>query len=262
MSSVVSGGPGQQSNSVASVGKAMAVLQSFTALAPVLSLRQLSARTGIPRSTVHGLCRALTEAGMLEPVPARGYQLGPALVGLGGQVIERTGLVDAAEGVLERVVRRGGTEAHLGQLVGGWIVYLDRASGVIRAPMNNRVGLRALAHETGCGRAALACLSPEAAEAVVEQACRSERTRPPAPEALLASLDEVRARGYALGGRFQPGRLSIAAAVVDPAGVPVGAVSIAGPADLFRDRAVLHETAREVIAVAATIGQRLPRRER
>ena len=38
------------------------------------------------------------------------------------------------------------------------MVYLDRASGPVRAPMRNRVGLRAPAHLTGCGKAALALL--------------------------------------------------------------------------------------------------------
>src|SRR3712207_6689293 len=103
----------------------MRVLHAFTPLTPVLSLRQLSERTAIPRSTVHALCSTLVESGMLEEVPARGYRLGESLLDLGGQVIDRTGLVDAADGVLERVRRREGTEAHLGQLVGGWIVYLD-----------------------------------------------------------------------------------------------------------------------------------------
>lgn len=242
---------------VAAVAKAALVLQSFTALSPLLSVRGLAERTGIPRSTVHGLCVSLCDAGLLEEVRGRGYRLGPALVELGGQVIERTGLVDAAEGVLDRVLRREGTEAHLGQLVGGWVVYLDRASGVIRAPMNNRIGLRAPAHLTGCGKAALSLLPPPEALDRADRACRAERRPPPEPAALAAELAAIRRRGYAVSDTFQLGRLSVAAPIHDGAGQPLGGVSIAGPARIFSPP-VVRATAQEIVAAAATISARLP----
>ena len=155
------------------------MLQAFTPLVTSLSVRQVAERTGIPRSTAHALCVTLCDAGLLEEAAGRGYRLGPALVGLGGQVIERTGLVGAAEGVLERLAPGDGLEIHLGQLVGGWVVYLDRASGPVRAPMHNRVGLRAPAHLTGCGKAALALLPPAEVAARVEAVCAAESRQLP-----------------------------------------------------------------------------------
>jgi DNA-binding IclR family transcriptional regulator len=244
---------------VQSVAKAMQVLHTFTPLASVLSVRQLSERTSIPRSTVHALCATLTDAGMLEEVPAQGYRLGGALVDLGGQVIDRTGLVEAAEGVLERLRPTDGTEAHLGQLVGGWIVYLSRSSGYLRAPMNNRVGLKVGAHLTGCGRAALAALTDDDAARRVARSCAADRTDPPDPAALTADLTEIRRRRYVLSQGFQSGRASVAAAIVDPRGVAIGGVSIAGPASMFSS-GFIRETAPVVVRAAATIGERLPRR--
>ncbi|HEV3498651.1 MAG TPA: helix-turn-helix domain-containing protein, partial [Actinomycetes bacterium] len=173
---------------VEAVAKAARVLQAFTPLVTSLSLRQLADRTGIPRSTAHAICVTLCDAGLLEEVPGRGYRLGPALVGLGGQVIERTGLVGAAEGVLERLAPGDGLEIHLGQLVGGWVVYLDRASGPVRAPMRNRVGLRAPAHLTGCGKAALALLPPDEVAARVREVCAAEPGHPPDLDALAREL--------------------------------------------------------------------------
>lgn len=244
---------------VRSVAKAMHVLQAFTPLAPVLSVRQLSERTGIPRSTVHALCATLADAGMLEEVPARGYRLGGSLLDLGGQVIDRTGLAEAAEGVLERVRRAEGTEAHLGQLVGGWIVYLGRASGVLRAPMNNRIGLKVGAHRTGCGRAALSALAPAEAARRVAQACRADGEAPPPPAVLAADLADVRARRYVVSRSFQEGRASVAAPVLSASGAPVGGISIAGPARLFTE-AFVRATAPVVVRAAATVAERLPRR--
>jgi DNA-binding IclR family transcriptional regulator len=241
---------------VAAVAKAARVLQAFTPLVGSLSVRQLAERTGIPRSTVHAICLTLCDAGLLEEVAGRGYRLGPALVGLGGQVIERTGLVDAAEGVLERLAPGDGLEIHLGQLVGGWVVYLDRASGPVRAPMRNRVGLRAPAHLTGCGKAALSLLPAGEVAARVEAACAAEPGRPPDLDALVRELARARRAGFVVSDTFQPGRTSVAAPIPDPAGAPAGGISVAGPTPLLagprRDR-----IRDQVVAAAALIGQRL-----
>jgi DNA-binding IclR family transcriptional regulator len=240
---------------VASVAKAASVLQAFTPLAASLSLRQLAERTGIPRSTVHALCLTLCDAGLLEEVAGHGYRLGPTLVGLGGQVIERTGLVDAAEGVLERLSPGDGLETHLGQLVGGWVVYLDRRSGPVRAPMHNRVGLRAPAHLTGCGKASLAYLPAAEVATRVQAACALEARRPPDLTALSRELAIARRVGFVVSDTFQPGRTSVAAPILDPAGVPAGGISVAGPTPLLAAR--LERIRDEVVAAAALIGKRL-----
>jgi DNA-binding IclR family transcriptional regulator len=152
------------------------VLQTFTPLTTTLSVRQLAARTGIPRSTVRALCSTLGDTGLLERATGRGYQLGSTLVTLGGHVIDRTGLVAAAEQPLAGLRLRSGQEVHLAQLVESWVVYLDRRAGTWVVPMRNRVGLRVLAHRTGCGRAALAMMNP--ARPVDGRSCAGPTRRP------------------------------------------------------------------------------------
>lgn len=241
---------------VEAVAKAARVLQAFTPLVTSLSLRQLADRTGIPRSTAHAICVTLCDAGLLEEVPGRGYRLGPALVGLGGQVIERTGLVGAAEGVLERLAPGDGLEIHLGQLVGGWVVYLDRASGPVRAPMRNRVGLRAPAHLTGCGKAALALLPPGEVAALVLAVSAAEPGPPPDLDALARELAAAGRAGFVVSDTFQPGRTSVAAPVPDPAGAPAGGISVAGPTDLVTGPR-FGRIRDQVVTAAATISRRL-----
>jgi DNA-binding IclR family transcriptional regulator len=237
------------------VGKAAAVLRAFTPLTHVLSLRQLAERTGIPRSTVHELCSALCGQALLEAASGGGYRLGPLLVELGGQVIERTGLVTAAEGVVDRL-RRPDSEVHLGQLVDGWVVYLFREGGPLRAPMNNRVGLRAPAHLTGCGKAAMALLPADEVLERVRRLCAEERRPLPDIRGLVDELEEVRQRGYVVARSFQPGRTSVAAAIADPSGHPVGGVSVAADTDRLPPTRV-HRTGVEVAAAAVAISGRL-----
>ena len=234
---------------VAAVGKAAALLRAFDPGVEVLSTRALAARTGIPRSTVHVLATTLAETGLLETVPGRGWRLGPLLVGLAGQIIERTGLVAAVEGVLDGLLRVAGQEVHVGQLVGGWVVYLHRSSGVIRAPMDNRVGLRAPAWRGGCGKAALSRLGPDEVAERVARACREDDVAPPDLAALHAELDGARRDGYLVSSTFQAGRTSVAAAVVDAEDRPLGGLSVAGPSASFT-RAVLARTATDVVEAA------------
>jgi DNA-binding IclR family transcriptional regulator len=241
---------------VNSVAKATAILATFTPLVRVLSLRQIVRRTGIPRSTAHGLCVTLCDAGLLEEVPHRGYQLGSALVALGGQVMDRTGLVEAARGLLERALRRDGTEAHLAQLVGGWVVYLDRRTSLHGAPMNNRVGMRAPAHCTGCGKAALSRLHDSDVASRVRETCAADHLPLPDIARLHEELARGRRRGYVLNVDFQPGRVSVAAPVVDAHQVVLGGVSVAGPAKLF-DANTVEQTAADIVAVAAAVSERI-----
>lgn len=242
---------------VAAVGKAAALLRAFHPTVEVLSVRQLAAHTGIPRSTAHMLAGTLAAEGLLEPVSGRGYRLGPLLVGLAGQIIERTGLVAAVEGVLGPLLRSPGQEAHVGQLVGGWIVYLHRETGSLRPPMDNRVGLRAPAWRGGCGKAALARLLPEEVDARLLRLCREEGLTPPDLPALHDELAAARTRGYLLSSSFQVGRSSVAAPVVGPDG-PVGGLSVAGPSGLFTADAV-RRIGPDVAAAANQAGARLRR---
>ncbi|ODU05364.1 MAG: hypothetical protein ABS81_07720 [Pseudonocardia sp. SCN 72-86] len=215
------------------MGKAAVILRAFRPTVEVLSVRGLAERTGLPRSTVHLLCRTLCDNGLLETVPRGGYRLGPLLLELGGLVIERTGLVEAVEGSTAALRRVPGQELHVGQLVEGWVVYLHRESGPTRVTMTNRVGMRAPAFLSGCGKSALAALDPVDADQRVRRLCRDEDLPLPDMAALDDEFAAARSAGYLVCRSFQPGRTSVAAPVVGPDGQPAGALSVAGPNSTF-----------------------------
>jgi len=240
---------------VMSVAKAALVLKAFAPSIAVLSVRQIALRTGIPRSTVHALCRTLTDTGLLDTA-AGGYRLGPVLVELGGQVIERTGLVRAAEGLLAGLIRSPEEEVHLGQLSQSWIVYLDRETGPRRPAMLNRVGQRAPAHITGCGKAALSLLPFDEVEQRVRRHCAAERRPLPDLVSLQRELRVGRAQGFVVSRSFQRGRTSVAAPLLDAAMRPIGGVSVAGPATAFT-AVVLAAAQTSVVEAARLISARL-----
>jgi DNA-binding IclR family transcriptional regulator len=77
--------------------------------------------------------------------------------------------------------------------------------------MHNRVGLRAPAHLTGCGKAALALLPPAEVAARVEAVCAAESRHLPDLADLARELDGARRAGFVVSDTFQPGRTSVAA---------------------------------------------------
>lgn len=241
---------------VASVAKAAAVLQAFSPLTTSLTVRQLADRTGIPRSTVHALCSTLCDAGLLENLSGHGYQLGATLVTLGGHVIDRTGLVSAAERPLAELRLVAGYELHLAQLVQSWVVYLDRRTGEGAAPMRNRGSLRALAHRTGCGRAALSMLPEPDRRGRIEDGCRREGVTPPDEDEMRSSLEQAHATGFVVTTDARPGRTSVAAAVLDAREQPIGGVSIAASSETMSE-SVIRRLAPRVVRLAADISRRL-----
>jgi DNA-binding IclR family transcriptional regulator len=244
---------------VASVAKSAAILKAFTPAVTELSVRQVAMRTEIPRSTAHALCQTMAQSGLLEVSP-RGYRLGPLLLELGGRVIERTGLVHAAEGILARLIRSAEAEAHLGQLAQGWIVYLDRETGGRRVPMLNRVGQRAPAHLTGCGRAAMSWLPFDQVRPLVLRCCAEERQPLPDLGVLRDELARARLDGYVVSRSYQRDRTSVAAAIFDAGQQPVGGVSIAGPAAIFTN-STLSAARDSVVEAARAITARLVQHE-
>ncbi|GAA3065658.1 IclR family transcriptional regulator [Pseudonocardia yunnanensis] len=243
----------------ASVGKAARILRAFCPTLNVLSVRALADRTGLPRSTVHLLCRALVSEGLLEVVPRAGYRLGPLLLELGGLIIDRTGLVEAVEGSTPGLQRSAGQELHVGQLVEGWVIYVHRQSGPIRVSMMNRVGMRVPVFMSGCGKIALAALDPEDADQRVRRVCRQEQISLPDMAALAEELASARIQGYLVCRSFQPRRTSVAAAVIGADGQPAGALSIAGPDSTFAP-ARLADLGRAVSETAEIASRRLQSR--
>lgn len=240
---------------VAPVVKAIKVLRAFTPAVGALSVREIAVRTGIPRSTAHALCQTLVTEGMLRRSDD-GYQLGPLVLELGGLVIERTGLVRAAEGILERLGRVPEQEVHLGQLTEGWVVYLNRNAGPRRPEMHNRVGQRAPAHLTGCGKAALSVLPFDEVISHVQRCCADSDIPTPDMGALEAELAQARRDGFVVSTSFQRGRTSVASPIVDGSGRPVGGVSLAGPGGMFCS-VVIGSSRDAVVEAASVISSRL-----
>lgn len=258
--------PKNPKNYVASVGKAFAVLRSFTSEAFELTLSEVAARADLDRGTAFRLIQTLIELGYLQPVPrSRRFRLGLACLDLGYTVLSHGSLRAIVEPLLRALVPEVGDAASLGILDGGDVIYLARVgAGLDRHKMDRRPGSRIPAYSAALGHVMLAHLARDEQIERLEARPRvklSERTLTDL-DALLARLDLVKKKGHAVSdGENAYGLRTLATPIFDAQGVVIGGLSVTIDAmrmdmPAFRDQALprLMQVTRQVQDIAIKSG--------
>jgi len=150
-------------------GRTLRVIEAFGSDDVALSLADLSARTELPKSTVHRIAHGLVERGWLERADD-GYALGIRLFELGQRVqLQRFDLHEIAIPFMEDLYEATHEIVNLGVLDGGDVIYLAKIGGHRRVPIPTRLGGRLPAHCTALGKAMLA-FCPDALQEVIGSA--------------------------------------------------------------------------------------------
>jgi IclR family acetate operon transcriptional repressor len=198
---------------VASVDRALRIMEVVGGSSGGISLDQLAGQLGIPKSSLHRILAALKYRRFVtQPEPGGSYFLGSELLATAFRFYDMLDLPTLIHPLLARLADELGETVHLAVLAGGYVVYQD----LIYSPRSIRshevIGERDLAHATAAGKALLAWTYPTD-EAVRSWAGQSwagqtqagsrqllpmvtERTISSVP-ALASYLALVRATGYA-----------------------------------------------------------------
>ncbi len=208
------------------VGRIASIMDSFDQQDPVLSLVELSRRSGLPKSTAHRLAEQLRALGWLER-DQRGYRVGMRLFELGGLAAEQSQLRDPAVPHLHALAGRTGLAVQLGVLDGDEVVYLERVVvGSYRLP--TRQGGRMPAYCTGLGKAMLA-FDEAAAQQVLDADLPVRTASTLCSDRLRDDLQRVRSTGVAFDRQEAYEGLGCVAAPIRNSGRAIGAVSVTGP---------------------------------
>ncbi len=241
--------------SVQSLTRALDLLDHLADAGGRATLSELATASGLPAASVHRLLATLVAQGHVRREAGRRYALGPRLVRLGdvaGQV-----LGEGVGPVLRELVAVTGESANLAGLDGEAAVYLAQAASPHPMRMFTEIGRRVPLHATGVGKALLAAMAPDAADALVARTGMSART--PAtltdPAALRVELAAARRRGWVLDEGEQEVGVRCVAAPVPGAPTPC-AVSVSGPAARFSP-AEAERAGPAVVAAAARLGLEL-----
>lgn len=213
------------------------ILDVFALGEEYLLLEDITAFTGLPRSTAFRILAQLTELQWLEHGP-RGYRLGVRSQGLAARTRnDYDELRGAAAGSLNELHAATGAVAHLGVLEGARVHYLDKIGGAAVGTVPSRIGGRLPADRTVCGKALLACLVPEQVDSLIAMSASQRRRDLDLPR-LHSQLNLIRRqRGVAIDDaeRCSMGITAVAAPIIGPHGA-VGAISVAGKNGLRMDR--------------------------
>lgn len=182
------------------VGKAFRVLEAVAAQDEPLGVSEIGRRTGLSKSTVHGLLASLLQEGLLESgAAARGYRLGRRLIGL-SQRAKDSAVIETARPAVKALAQSADETVFFGRLVEDTVVVLEREASsrplALSAPSGSRIPVLAGA----LGKTYLGEIGPDSARAYV---ARLDGSRPGggtvvSPERLLSDARQAASRGYAL----------------------------------------------------------------
>jgi len=203
---------------VHSVDKAMELLEQLLRRRLPMTLQELSAAVGYPKSTVHALLTTLRRHEMVRQNDDGRYALGIRLFECGCAVAEQWDVSRVARPYLERLASQTGASAFISVLEGDHAISLDQCAGGGGLQVVPEVGSRLPLHATAQGKLFLSRLSESDALQRLGRTGMTAYTPHTITDTgkLLHALELVRRDGYAVeNGEYKIGLRSAAAPVYD-----------------------------------------------
>jgi DNA-binding IclR family transcriptional regulator len=223
-----------QSPTVQVIERMFALIDVLASREDAISLKEISAKTGLHPSTTHRILNDLATGRFVDRPVAGSYRLGMRLLELGNLVKNRLNVRDAALAPMRELHKMIQQPVNLSIRQGDEIVYIERAyserSGmqVVRA-----IGGRAPLHLTSVGKLFLAADDPQRVAAYATRTGLSGHTKNSLTQlpALERELSKVRQYGNARDNEeLELGVRCMAASIFDDQGKLVAGLSISAPA--------------------------------
>jgi IclR family KDG regulon transcriptional repressor len=251
------------------IGKVLQVLELLDRSPHGLQLSEISAKTGMNKSTVHRFLVHLEAEGYLFRDAPGAYMLGPKLARMGSGVSFQTTLCRICRPTLENLRAATNETVNLAVLDGFEILYLD----VLESQNNFRlvfpVGARHSVHCTALGKAMLANLEDGQRQEEILSATKFVSYTPrtiTSVARLRKELIQIREQGFSLDNEeTMIGARCVGAAIFDSAGKVVGGINTAGPITrATKDRLPFFaaEVCKAAWEISSRLGYRAAKRER
>ena len=222
------------------LSRGLAVLEFLASTPGGATLTALAAALHLPAPTAHRLLATLEDADYVQAGEDGRYRVGVRAFRVGTAFLEHRNLIAEAIPRLERLMETSGETANLAVIEHGAAVFVAQAPCRELMRMNARLGARAPLHASGVGKAMLSAMPPREADELVGRGALAIYTDHTlvTRAGLAQALAQAAARGYAIDDEEHAlGLRCVAAAIVDEAGRPWAALSIAGPTSrLTRER--------------------------
>lgn len=216
---------------IASVIKAIEILEIFTPEKPTLSLAEISSQLGYPKTTLHTILRTLESKILIEKGPNGSYSLGLAIIPMTQSVRVNVQLRDRAAPLLRELGDFCRESVYLTVLDRTKCLYIYAIESPDRLLARTAVGERVKLHCTSVGKAILSFLPFKLVQDMVPQDDMqrfNERTLTN-HEVLQKELIASRTQGYSIDdAEHEDGTYCIGAPIFNENGDVFASCSIAG----------------------------------
>jgi len=222
-----SGPPRQASRPVASVARALALLDELGASPEGLGVNELARRIGVNASTASRLLATLEAGRMVERAPGGPYRLGLRLVALADGVLARLDVRELARPRLRALAEQTGETATLSVPGAAEAITVDFVAAESSVVSVARLGRPSVGHATAAGKVVLAFAAGPLEGQLTAFTERTIVDR----DALASEIDRVRERGWAEAeGEREPDLNALAAPVFGRSGELAAVLGLQGPA--------------------------------
>lgn len=214
---------------MASLARGLEVLQAFTPQRRLMSVSQVSQRTGIPRAAVRRCLYTLSKLGFVYAEDGKNYELRPRVLSLGHNWLAASPLANAAQPVLRQLSQTLNESCSMAILDGDDILYIARASTSRIMTIDLHVGSRLPASTTSMGRVLLSGLANEPLNDYLARLTQLRYTSHTlvSVSALREELARVRQQGYAINDQeLEIGLRSLAVPLTTPDGRIAAALNV------------------------------------
>ena len=222
-----------------------------------MTISDLSRELGINKSTVHGITRALEEAGALyRDRGSKRYTLGAAILELARVGYARIDLKDTARPIMEKLMRATKQSVFLGIRSGNHVSILDIVESNRELKITSPIGTRVPLLAGALGKAFLASMDDKRAMSLIKSIGLRKFTNNSTtdPNRYMRMVEETRENGYGLDDEEYIQGVRAVASVIRRSGQPMSAVWIVGfTPSMGADR--MTDIARETKRAAEEIGR-------
>ena len=249
----------KQGVTVPALRRSVQILDLISQSPSPLSFTRIVSQLGLPKSSVHGLCAALVDEGMLIRNSDGTYRVGSRIMSWANAFLCQTDMVEEFQRLLQGRNELREFTVTLTVLDDCQVVYIACSNSKAALGFTFSIGMRLPAPFTATGKAILSTLSDE-------EICRRFADRWPEPltshsvdsvNALTAELAHVRGCGYSIDkGQIREGMLCIGAPVRDFSGQAVAGLAVS----LLQQEAgpqTIDTIGKKLLEIAASLSTRL-----
>lgn len=217
------------SGNVPALVRAHAILDLVTQTEAAPTVSELARQLELPKSTVHGLCATMVNLGILVRLQDNSFRIGPHVMRWSNAFVATADLVAVFTSIFDEIDVLTQETITLSVLEGAEVMYIACRNSTLPLGITFRIGMRLPAPFTATGKAIMSTMPAKNVRAIMANRWPQPLTGNSVPDidALLAELEETRARGFSIdNGQVREGMTCLGVPVRNSANKVVAGVAV------------------------------------